>query len=101
MLIKIAQVYLYTANIAEDACNQARTWLDDNQIEYTLLNYADESQHPQVFEALNSWFGTNLSQFPVVVYDELYDDQPSQRAFICGLTALTQSNLAELYQLGR
>lgn len=101
MLIKIIQVHLYTANTNEEACNQAKQWLDNNGVEYTHLHYGDESQHSDVFTALNSWFGTNFSQFPIVVYDEIYDDQPSQRAFIYGTTALTQSNLAELYQLGR
>lgn len=101
MLTKIVDVYLYTANTTEEACNQAKQWLDSNGVEYTHLHYGDASQHAQVFEALNSWFGTSFSEFPIVVYDELYDDQPSQRAFLYGITALTQSNLAELYQLGR
>ena len=101
MLIKIIHVHLYTANTSEEACNQAKQWLDDNGVEYTHLHYGDESQHPDVLNALNSWFGTSFTQFPIVVYDEIYDDQPSQRAFIYGTTALTRSNLAELYQLGR
>ena len=101
MLTKIVQVYLYTANTTEEACTQAKQWLEANGVEYTLLHYGDEAQHPDTLGALNSWFGTNFTQFPIVTYDEIYDDQPSQRAYIYGLTALTQSNLAELYQLGR
>lgn len=101
MLVKIINVYLYTANTTEDACNQAKKWLQDNDVEFTHLHYGDAAQHPQVFEALNSWFNTNFSEFPIVVYDEVHDDSPSQRAFIYGTHALTQSNLAELYQLGR
>lgn len=100
MLNKIVQVYLYTTN-TDDASAQAKQWLDTNGVEYTLLEYNDVAQHPDVLGALNSWFGTNFTQFPIVTYDEIYDDQPSQRAYIYGLTALTQSNLAELYQLGR
>lgn len=98
MLLKIANIYLYATNDSDSEA--AKKWLDDNEIEYTYLRYADESQHPYVFHALNSWFNTELNSFPIVVFDEIHDDRPSYKSYIAGLEAIEQSTLAELYQLG-
>ncbi len=99
MLTKIDNVYLYTSNSSDSA--EAKQWLEDNEISFTLLEYKDVAQHPLVLSALNSWFNTNFKSFPIVIYDEIHDDKPSVRSYIYGLESLTESTLAELYQLGQ
>jgi len=99
MLTKISNVYLYTCNDADS--DAAKEWLDLNEVPFTLLHYGDAAQHPLVFTALNGWFNTNFNSFPIVVYDEIHDDKPSERSYIYGLESLMESTLAELYQLGQ
>lgn len=99
MLLKITSVYLHTSNDPDS--DAAKEWLDANEVPFTLLHYGNEEQHPLVFEALNGWFNTNFDSFPIVVYDEIHDDKPSERSYIYGLEALQQSTLAELHQLGQ
>lgn len=99
MLLKITNVYLHTSNDPDS--DAAKEWLNANGVPFTLLHYGDAEQHPLVFDALNGWFNTNFDSFPIVVYDEIHDDKPSERSYIYGLEALQQSTLAELHQLGQ
>ena len=106
-LIKIDDVDLYTGFTASAAdCYAAKKWLDEQNITYTLMNYADDSQHNDLFNALNTWWPNQhtFTDFPFVIYTEIHDDlSPKNYPKVCiqGLADIQASNLPQLWKLGR
>lgn len=104
MIVGIANVYLYTGfNESASKSYEAKKWLEDNQIKFNNLHYADDAQFKSIFDAINSWWPDStipLTDFPFIVYEERHDDYSSIQRLIYGLEAIKASNLAELTQLG-
>jgi hypothetical protein len=110
-LSKIDQIYLYTYikhqdNETSDSVS-AKKILDDNCVQYVWLNYADDSQHPSVFSALNTWTFIDgmhvFEEFPFIHYREVHDDLPEGTwplVSLLGLQAIEDSNIVELFNLG-
>lgn len=105
-LIKIVDCALH-GGLTQDAnaCYEFKKWLQDNNIEYTMLFYVDDGQHQQVFNALNSWWqDANFNSFPIFVYTEMHDDlSPSQypRKFFTSVADIKASDFLAQYALGR
>lgn len=108
-LLRIDDIQLYmgiTADAAE--CFAAKQFLVTNNIEYLTYMYADDGQHPQLFESLSSWklpgAPTTLTKFPFVIYTEIHIEMaPSEypRAMLYGIDAILASDIVEKYAVGR
>jgi hypothetical protein len=104
---KIDDVHLYagmTDGIIE--ANNMKKWLKDNNIEYTLMFYADESAHTGLLEALSSWWRDDsnaaFTDFPILVYTEIHDDLPPSRyprKFFKTLSDMQNSNFLSVYKV--
>lgn len=99
-LVKIKDVHLYVGLVANGhECDEAKNVLDAAGVKYTLLSYADESQHPSVFQALNTWnWGSErkprvLSQFPLIHWTSCYDDFEQYQFVAHGLDEIKTSEL--------
>ena len=104
MIVGIASIYLYTG-LSETASlsYEAKKWLEDNQINFNHLHYADDKQFKSVFDALNTWFpesATPITEFPFIVYDERHHDYSVITRLLYGLEAIKTSNISELTLLG-
>lgn len=114
-MTKIDAIYLYTdfqwdSNEVTES-TEAKKFLDDNGIQYTLLNYAIKEDHENCLAPLRSWAFSNIEggthsfeKFPFVIYTEVHDDLPIDqmpRVLLFGIDAIKESNIVELYQLGR
>lgn len=102
-LVKIKDVMLYTGltNGAAD-CVEALKQLKEAGIKFALLSYNDQvEQHKANFEALSTWtFGAGdstyqkvFTDYPIMTWDECYDDWSTQRHAAHGLTEIQQSSL--------
>lgn len=129
-IIRIEQIYLYTDQVFEiktaldeagntiyeqpvvdDTTDSAKAiqWLKDNNItDYVNLNYQDATTHDDCFRPLNTWLFENktqeISAFPFLYYTEVHDDLPVNHmpiVLLYGLDEIVNSNLVELYQLGK
>lgn len=105
MIIKIKDIYLYTGFTANaNDGYSAKVWMDQNNIQYTHMHYADSAQHQSLFDALSTWsFGDAeiaFSQFPFVIYDEVSDDYSITKRCLYGLEAITSSDLVNLVAIG-
>lgn len=101
-LAKIKDVTLYvglTENGAE--CFNVKKILSDNNIPFKLLGYNDTTQHPSVFNALNTWtWGPDnvkktFTDFPIVHWTECHDDFVIYNS--CAISA-AELNLSTLLQ---
>ena len=77
-LVRLSDIRFYTG-LTETAHQQweMKKWLVDNNVNYILMNYADDSQHEDVFLSLNNWnkdLDIAISNFPVLTYIEVHDD---------------------------
>ena len=117
-IVRIEQIYLNTdqtydeeglTDLTTDSA-KAIQWLAENGItDYVNLNYADPSVHADCFAPLNTWYFENcgnhtFTAFPFLYYTEVHDDRPVNQMPIIlhyGLDEIKNSNLIELYQLGR
>jgi len=106
-LTKIDDIYLYTG-LTASANNSyaAKKWFDEQGIEYIFMHYGNEAEHASLFAALDTWWPGEhtFTDFPFVVYTEIHDDlSPRNYPRIClyGLDNIVNSNLPQLYQLGR
>ena len=107
-IVKINQVHLYmgfaTPESAAD-CVVVKKMLDDANIEYTLLQYGDNSAHSGVFDALSTWsLGPDFLQrkftdFPIVHWVEFYDDYERWVQAVVGSKELSNSNLIKYASL--
>lgn len=76
-LVKINEVLLYTGPSSRTELKQA---LEEVAIKYTQMHYADESVHPEVIRALNTWTwgldqkSKKFDKFPIITWKEYYDD---------------------------
>ena len=99
-LIKIRDIVLYTA-LTEDAteCYACKKLLNEHNIKYKVLHYGDESVHQQNFDALSTWsFGPDYRQhefkkFPIIHWNEYYDDYERYMEVATSLDELKNSNL--------
>lgn len=101
MIEKIRKIYLYASSSLES--EDAKKWLDDNNVPYEFLWYGDKTQHSEVFNALNTWtFGNSItiSKFPFVLYNEMHDNGDVIIQCLYGLDNIKNSNLKELLELG-
>ncbi len=110
MLTKIDDIHLYTCDAItpNTECAAAVQYFADNSvIDYTLLNYADPTQHADCLAPINTWWHNGepeVTGFPFVIYTEIHDNLPPSRyplVAIQGLDNITNSTFAEIYQLGR
>lgn len=105
-LVKIDDVFLYTALTATaHQCWLMKKYLQDNNINYTNLHYNDDTQLPDVFAPLNTWW-TNVTfdEMPILIYTEIHDDLPPSkypRKFFKTVADIQASNFLQEYQLGR
>ena len=115
-IIKVDSVYLYTGDdikyVYDEKSNtniltgeskdsvSIKTWLSNNSIQYTLLNYNDISQHEQVLSAVNTWFvDTPVNTFPFIVYDEVDVDYNRKRNILLTANTILNSDLPNLIKL--
>lgn len=101
MIEKIRKIYLYADDTKSSA--DAKKWLDDNKVPYEYLWYGDKTQHPEVFNAINTWtFGNavKVNKFPFVIYNEMHDNGDVVIQCLHGLNNIKSSNLVELLELG-
>jgi hypothetical protein len=118
-ITKIEQIYLYTDQVfdvetgtfgPEDSdSTKAIAWFAEQGItDYVNLNYPDTSAHPDCFTPLNSWAfigkPDDIAAFPFAYYTEVHDDLPANSmpmVFLYGFDEIKNSNLSDLYQLGK
>lgn len=90
-IIKIEEVYLYTTlDETHQECYDMKKWLDDNNVQYTLLHYFTAEQKSQAIEPLKTWWeNCTITNFPILIYTEVRDDTPlslSPRRYFTQLT---------------
>ena len=78
-IVKIEELYLYVSEVVENSAEniQAMAFLDHSGLPFVKMMYNDPSQHPQVFEPLNSWWADRLpavNSFPLLTYVEVHDN---------------------------
>ena len=111
-LSRIDEIYIYTY----PSKDQLETYtlynqLDNLGIPYNKLEYNDPSQHPVLFDALNTWWQEDenrvkqepITEFPFVVYTEVHSGRPVSylpRKYIVGASNII-AQLPDLYKLGR
>jgi hypothetical protein len=95
-LVKIKDVHLYTAFNEDVAdCYTASKLLKDAGVEFKFLNFADQVDHyTQTLDALSSWplgvdgHNKKCTNFPILVWDECFDDWSSYRRIAHGLSEI-------------
>lgn len=111
-ITKIDAIYLHTdmtwAEGEDTDSTKARNYLDAEGVEYILLNYADPAQHEDATSPLRTWEFVDgyhdVRAFPFVIYTEVHDDRSMvnwPKVMIYGLNDIIQSNISDLYKLGR
>ena len=109
---KIDDVYLYTDLALEpdekSASFEAKAYMDSLNINYIHMNYYHPDQHEPALSPLRTWQFSrgqhDLPCFPFVIYTEIHDDlSPAfyPRVLLFGMDEIRNSNLVEIYQLGR
>jgi hypothetical protein len=102
-LVKIQNVYLYVG-FTKDAgdCYSVIQQLRNKNIEFTLLNYsADDKVHEENFKALSTWtFGVGdsqykkeFNQYPILTWEECYDNWVVEKHAAHGLREIQNSVL--------
>ena len=91
-------------------CASVLDWLNDNGVKYTVLNYpGDTAYNPGPLENLSTWEFANgrridFQAYPFIIYTEMHDDLPINdwpKVCLYGRDEIFNSNIIELYQLGR
>ncbi len=105
-LTKIDDVYLYTAmDHTAQACFEMKQYLQDNNVNFNHLHYNDDSQLPDVFAPLSTWWeGETFNAMPILIYTEIHDDLPPSRyprKFFKTLDDLKASTFIQDYQRGQ
>ena len=109
---RIEEIFIYTYPLSD----RLETYILYNQLDnlgipYSKLEYNDVAQHPELFNALNTWWQPDnngnvqdpLSNFPFAIYTEVHSDKTISylpRKYIAGKDAII-SELPALYALGR
>lgn len=121
MLTRIDDLYLYT-NIDFQSgdiqmSHMAQKFFEEADVPVVLMNYnGSEAVLEAALEPLRTWTFSNmisdtnkygrfdLQEFPFLIYTEIHDDlPPSQypKVLLYGYDEIVDSNILELYQLGR
>lgn len=118
-IVKIEQIYLYTDQVFDTETRlpvvpdsdsaKAIAWFAEQGItDFVNLNYGDPAAHEDCFAPLNTWSfhgkTEEITAFPFVYYTEVHDDLPANNmpmVLLYGLDAIQNSNLSDLYQLGK
>ena len=107
-IVKINAVRLcigVTNPAALQATFDCKQILDDNGIKYVNLIYPDTAQYPQIFENMSTWvFGSDFTQynfddFPILTWQEYYDDFEICDQVAFSTEMLLASNLIQFKQL--
>jgi hypothetical protein len=107
-IVKIDNVRIYygiTTPEALQAIFDCKQILDDNNIPYGNLIYNEVSAYPEIFANLSTWaFGTDFTQytftdFPIVTWQEFYDDFEVCDQVAISVEMLEASNLILLKEL--
>lgn len=102
-LVKIKHVTLMTGLTAGAAdCVKALELLRQSGIKFVTLSYADQEEHHKAnFEALSGWpcgrdfHKVAVTDYPVVTYDECWDDFEVCRRIAHGLDAIKSSDVLQ------
>ena len=102
--LKNNEFTLYTG-LCETAteCFHAHQHLSAQGITFRNLNYGDPSQIPVVLQSLQSWFPDATLAFPLVTYNEVYEDtdpQPRVAKVVSGLADITATDWTALASFG-
>jgi hypothetical protein len=114
---KIDGIYLYSNidwldydNPKNADCKEVKKFLEDNNIDFIFLNYADPIQHEEALKPLRGWdfkdgkYNFTVNSFPFLMYTEI-DYNTSmyhwKKVLLVGKDAILNSNLLELSKLGR
>ena len=101
-LVKIKKITVYTAMTADAAeCWDAIKLLNDNNVPYNHLNWANDSTIPGLYEALGTWNyfdGETMShktftKLPIVHWECVYDDDAVATNAAHGFEELQNSQL--------
>jgi len=105
-VVRIEEVYLYTSEVGGDPAEniQAAAFMERCGVPYVYLMYNDASQHPHVFEGLNSWWKDKglpeVNSFPLVTYVEVHDDIPARYSPVKYLLGFTEiQKIVDIYNL--
>ena len=85
-LVKIEEVYLYTAEGVDDQAEmiRAKAFMDSSGIPYIHLSYNDINVTQEVLTNINTWWerpDINLppiEHYPFITYTEVHDDIPAR-----------------------
>lgn len=87
---KIEEICLYVSDAAINTAEniEAMAFMSHSNIPYQRFFYTDASQHQQVIDALNTWWGNRtdehklppLTKFPFVIYTEVRTDLPARQS---------------------
>ena len=101
-IVRLSDIRFYTG-LTETAHQQweMKKWLIDNNVKFIVMNYADDSQHEEVFESFKNRIESIIvSQFPILTYIEIHDDlEVYEFPFKCftDLESLQNSSFLEDY----
>jgi hypothetical protein len=106
-LVKIKDIHLYVGFTESSAdCYEALKLLREFGIKFNFLNFGDQDQHHEAnFKALGTWsFGLNsqskqFNDYPILVWDEFYDDWSTCRCAAHGLSEIKESNVIKFPNL--
>jgi hypothetical protein len=121
LLVRIDDIHLYTnidwASGDLQVSHMAQKFFEENDMPVILMNY---NGSPEILEAalepLRTWRFENkisetnkyglfdLQEFPFLIYTEVHDDIPPSkfpRILLYGYDEIVDSNILELYKLGR
>lgn len=102
-LARIKEIHLYvgyTTPTSSADCAHALRALKEANIKYNLLNYSDhEEGQKATFKALSTWslgddaHKVECSDFPILSWDECFDDFTVNRRIAHGLQAILESDV--------
>lgn len=83
-------IYLYGAlNSSVTELYNIKKYLEDNNIQFTLLFYTDEKQFDVVLESIKTWFpGKKITNYPILVWD----NEDNTRDFVSTLSQVKKLN---------
>lgn len=95
-------LYIGLCETATD-CFHAYQHLDGQRISFRVLNYGDPAQVPAVLSSLQTWFPGETLAFPLVTYNEVYEDTdetPRVARVVSGLANIQATNWTALASFG-
>lgn len=100
-ILKIKDICLCTGLVKDNNENRtAYDFLTANNVNFQHLAYWDISQHPLVWQSLQSWDHTKtIDTFPILHYHEIDDEYNIRPVVFVGLSEILGSNVVELSKL--